>query len=75
MCPQKTGLTALFLAVKNGHMKVLKKLLECGAAEEVSVAGQTISVDDVASLFKKKANLKKYRQVRTVTRYQMRMCS
>ena len=64
---QRTGLTALFLAAKSGHEEVFEKLLQCGAAKEISVAGLRVNVDEVALIFKRKAikaQLEKHKLVR-----------
>ena len=50
---QRTGLTALFLAAKNGHVEIFKKLLQHGASDEINIGGQTVSVREVVHVFKK----------------------
>ena len=46
------------MAAKNGQVKVVTKLLQYGATEEIHVGKDTINVREVALLFKKTAIVK-----------------
>ena len=51
---QRTSITALFLAAKNGHVEIFKKLLQYGASDEIDMNGQKVNIHDVVRVFKKR---------------------
>ena len=66
---QRTGLTALFLAAKNGHVEIFQKLLKCGASDEIYIGGERVNVHDIVRVFKKSKDI-----IKALERHKM-VCS